>query len=39
VVFESDTNTVTMTVTCPDGTAGVPVAASWARGWGGGGDE
>ena len=40
VVFESDANTVTMTVTCPDGTAGVPVATSDAGGWdGGGGDE
>ncbi len=39
VVFESGAETVTMTVTCPDGTAGVPVAASYAHGWGGGGDE
>ena len=40
VVFESDAKTVTMTVTCPDGTAGVPVAASYARSWGdGGGDD
>jgi len=39
LVFESDANTVTMTVTCPDGTAGVPVAASHTHSWGGGGDE
>jgi hypothetical protein len=39
VVFESGAETVTITVTCPDGTAGVPVAASYAHGWGGGGDE
>lgn len=39
VVFESGAETVTMTVTCPDGTAGVPVATSDAHGWGAGGDE
>lgn len=39
VVFESGAETVTMTVTCPDGTAGVPVVASDAHGWRGGGDE
>jgi len=36
LVFESDANTVTVTVTCPDGTAGVPVAASHTHSWGGG---
>jgi hypothetical protein len=39
LVFESDASTVTMTVTCPDGMAGAPVAASYVHGWGGGGDE
>jgi hypothetical protein len=38
-VFESDANSVTVTVTCPDGTAGAPVAASYVRPWGGGTDE
>ena len=35
VVFESDANSVTVTVSCPDGTAGVPVAASHIRPWAG----
>jgi hypothetical protein len=35
VVFESDANSVTVTVSCPDGTAGAPVAASHIRPWGG----
>ena len=39
VVFDSDANSVTVTVTCPDGTAGAPVAASHIRPWGGGTDE
>jgi len=39
VVFESDANSVTMTVSCPDGAAGAPVASSDIRSWGGGTDE
>ena len=39
VVFQSDANSVTVTVTCPDGTAGAPVASSHIRPWGGGTDE
>ena len=39
VVFESDANSVTVTVSCPDGTGGAPVAASYIRPWGGGTDE
>ena len=39
VVFESDANSVTMTVSCPDGAAGAPVASSHVRPWGGGTDE
>jgi len=39
VVFESSANSVTVTVTCPDGAAGAPVAASYIRPWGGGTDE
>ena len=39
VVFESDANSVTMVVSCPDGTAGPPVASSYVRSWGGGSDE
>ena len=39
VVFESSANTVTVTVTCPDGAAGAPVATSYIRPWGGGTDE
>jgi hypothetical protein len=39
VVFDSDANSVTVTVSCPDGTAGAPVASSRIRPWGGGTDE
>jgi len=39
VVFESSANSVTVTVTCPDGAAGAPVATSYIRPWGGGTDE
>lgn len=39
VVFGSDANSVTVTVTCPDGAAGAPVASSRIRPWGGGTDE
>jgi hypothetical protein len=39
VVFESDANSVTMAVSCPDGAAGAPVASSHIRPWGGGTDE
>ena len=39
VVFESDANSVTMVVSCPDGAAGTPAAASYLRTWGGGTDE
>ena len=39
VVFESGANSVTVTVSCPHGTAGAPVAASFIRPWGGGTDE
>jgi hypothetical protein len=39
VVFESDANSVTVMVSCPDGTAGAPVAASYIRPRGGGTDE
>jgi hypothetical protein len=39
VVFESDANSVTVTVSCPDGAAGAPVASSRIRPWGGGTDE
>jgi len=39
VVFESSANTVTVTVTCPDGATGAPVAASYIRPWGGPTDE
>jgi len=39
VVFESDANSVTMVVSCPDGAAGPPVASSYVHGWGGGPDE
>ena len=38
-VFESDANSVTMVVSCPDGTAGPPVASSYIHSWGGGTDE
>jgi len=39
VIFESDANSVTMAVSCPDGAAGSPVAASYIRTDGGGTDE
>lgn len=39
VVFESSANSVTMTVSCPGGTAGAPVASSHIRPWSGGTDE
>ena len=39
VVFESDANSVTMMVSCPDGAAGAPVASSHVQPWGGGTDE
>ena len=39
VVFESDANSVTMVVSCPDGAAGSPAAASYLRTRGGGTDE
>jgi len=39
VVFESGANTVTVTVTCPHGATGAPVASSYIRPWGGGTDE
>ena len=39
VVFGSDANSVTMVVSCPDGTAGPPVASSYIHSWGGGTDE
>ena len=39
VIFESDANSVTMAVSCPDGAAGPPVAASYTRTDGGGTDE
>ena len=39
VVFESGADSVTVTVTCPDGVGGTPVAASHIRPWGGGTDE
>ena len=39
VIFESDANSVTMAVSCPDGAAGPPVAASYIRTDGGGTDE
>ncbi len=39
VVFESGANSVTVTVTCPDGAAGAPVASSRIRPWSGGTDE
>ena len=39
VVFESSANSVTVTVTCPHGATGAPVAASYIRPWGGGTDE
>jgi hypothetical protein len=39
VVFESSANSVTVTVTCPDGATGAPVAASYIRPWGGPTDE
>jgi hypothetical protein len=39
VVFESGANSVTVTVSCPDGAGGTPVASSYIRPWGGGTDE
>jgi hypothetical protein len=39
VVFESAANSVTVTVTCPDGATGAPVASSYIRPWGGPTDE
>jgi serine/threonine-protein kinase len=39
VVFESDAKSVTMTLTCPDGPGGRPVASSSSGSWGGGHDE
>ena len=39
VVFESAAKSVTMTVTCPDGPGGRPVASSSNGSWGGGHDE
>jgi hypothetical protein len=36
VVFESDANSVTMVVSCPDGTAGQPVSSSYIHAYGGG---
>ena len=39
VVFESNANSVTMKVSCPDGAAGTPIASSSIQPWGGGTDE
>ena len=39
VVFESGADSVTVTVSCPDGAGGTPVASSHIRPWGGGTDE
>jgi serine/threonine-protein kinase len=39
VVFESAAKSVTMTVTCPDGPGGRPVASPSSGSWGGGHDE
>ena len=39
VIFESDANSVTMVVSCPDGTAGAPAASSYLHADGGGTDE
>jgi len=39
VVFESAAKSVTMTVTCPGGPGGRPVASSSSSSWGGGHDE
>ena len=39
VVFESDANSVTMVVSCPDGAAGPPAASSYTHGNGGSPDE
>jgi hypothetical protein len=39
VVFESNANSVTMAVTCPQGAAGAPVASTSIQGWGGPTDE
>jgi serine/threonine-protein kinase len=39
VVFESAAKSVTMTLTCPAGPGGRPVASSSSGSWGGGHDE
>jgi hypothetical protein len=39
VVFGSGANSVTMVVSCPNGTAGPPVASSYIHAWGGSTDE
>lgn len=39
VIFESNANSVTMVVSCPDGAAGPPAASSYVRVDGGGTDE
>jgi hypothetical protein len=39
VVFESPAKSVTMTVTCPGGPGGRPVASSSSGSWGSGGDD
>jgi hypothetical protein len=39
VVFESPAKSVAMTVTCPGGPGGRPVASSSSGSWGGGGDN
>ncbi len=39
VVFESAAKSVTMTLTCPDGPGGRPVASLSSGSWGGGHDE
>ena len=38
-IFESDVNSVTMVVTCPDGAGGAPVASSYIHAYGGSTDE
>ena len=39
VIFESDANSVTMTVYCPNGAGGAPVASSYIHADDGGTDE
>jgi hypothetical protein len=39
VIFESNASSVTMVMSCPDGTAGSPVASSYIHTSGGGTDE